>query len=67
MESMAVITGADDPAIADRITDGAAHARAAADAMAGGKFVAAQGYAFALNADWKAAERAADASSVPAC
>jgi len=66
MESMAQIT-ADDPAIADRISDGAAHARAAADAMAGGKFVEAEGYVFALNADWKAAERAADASTVPAC
>jgi hypothetical protein len=66
MESMAVIT-ADDPAIADRIRDGAAHARAAADAMAGGRFTEAQGYTFALNADWKAAQRAAGASTIPAC
>jgi hypothetical protein len=66
LESMALIT-AEDPAVAGKILEGSAHARAAADAIAGGRFVAAQGYAFALNADWKAVTRAADASTVPAC
>ena len=66
LDSMALIA-ADDPAVAGRIRESAAHARAAADAMAGGRFVAAQGYTFALNADWKAVAQAADASTVPAC
>lgn len=65
-ESLALI-GADDPAIASRIRDSAAHLRAAADAMAAGNYVTANGFIFAANADWKAVEEAVDASTVPAC
>jgi hypothetical protein len=66
LDSLALIA-ADDPVVAGRIREGAADARAAADAMAAGKLVAAQGYVFAVNADWKAVEQAVDASTLPAC
>jgi hypothetical protein len=66
LDSLAAIS-ASDPEVAGKIRESAADAGAAADALADGRLVEANGHVFALNADWSAAEQAGAASRVPAC
>ena len=66
LDSLAAIT-ASDAAVAGKVRESAVDARDAADALADGRFVEADGHVFALNADWNSVELAGAASSVIAC
>lgn len=60
-------TVAADPSLASRVQAAASEERQAADALDAGNSSGAMGHIAAFNADWKAAENAASASTVPAC
>jgi hypothetical protein len=66
LDNLAQIAAAD-PAVAITIHEGAAHARAAADAIEGGEYLVAEGYVSTFNDDLKVVAQAGEDSTVPAC